>query len=165
MRRAAVEGVIDYSKYDPDDPWWWHRHRVMLYEFEQKLLRDFHRVQHMHHVTLATGNLTAESIEQSIANARQALNAWWKLQLPWEADQIGDAGVLTTEEQLQQTYQNLVGEPGTAHYEEVMAELDKAIRPMSRAEVLRQRRVRQAAATAQWQQEELERLGLAGDTA
>jgi hypothetical protein len=165
MRRAAVEGVVDYSKYDPDDPWWWHRHEVMLYEFEQKLLRDFHRVQHTHHVTLASGNLTVEAIDQSIANARQTLNTWCKLQLPWEADQIGDAGAATTEEQLQKTYHELIGEPGTARYEEAMAELDKALRPMSRAETLRQRRVRHAAAEAQRQQEELERLGLAGGDA
>src|SRR4051794_17140448 len=100
MRRAALDGVIDYSKCDPDDTWWWQRHRSLLAEFESRLSRELRHLEHAHYSMLAAGNLTPESAENVRSAAGAAFNAWWKLQMPWLAETIGEAGMTTQDEKI-----------------------------------------------------------------
>lgn len=144
MLRAHMEGLIDYASCDPDDTWWWIRHDAIIEALAANISREIWAKHHEHHVTLASGFLKPEAFERISQQASVALNRWWKLQTPWDAEQIGDIGTVAQDEQLAKDYRELVGEPGTPKHAEIMAELARELKPVSRAEQLRRRRIRQA---------------------
>lgn len=154
MLRAHADGLMDYRQYDPEDKFARARHRVMLDVVADKLTRELLDMKHRHYAMLSY-ELAPEAAVEVRTHAGAMLNHWWKLQMPWMAEEIGVAGTQTEAERFAAMYHEAVGRPGEARYEEAMRELERELRPVSRAEKLRRRRVRRAQAAQQAAQQEM----------
>lgn len=147
MVRASTSGVIDFSKFDPWDSWWWRRLQWTLDELDRQQSREVEVVNHNHWVTTATyPNLTSQSFDKAKTNATSSLNRILKLTYPWLADKIGDAGLMTDRQQAVEDHHAQFGRPGDPQYDDMVKRLTKVLRhkltPAEKREARRLRRLR-----------------------
>lgn len=128
MVRASTAGMIDLSRFDPWDMWWWKKLRWTLDELELKQNKEVYQAQHTHWVTMAShGNLTTEAFDRAKANAGMAFNRMLKATYPWLAKEIGEEGTQTEREDAVDAYQQRFGKPGEPRYEAMVDTLSKAM--------------------------------------
>lgn len=150
MLRAATTGMMDYSRFDPWDAWWWRKLDWVLEELASVQNREAFEIQHEHWVTLASkGNLLPESFTTTQQNASTALNKWLKETYPWMADQIGDAGTQSGRDAAVAAYNAEFGKPGEERYEKMIAEVGAYLRrgrltPRQKEQERKQRREHRA---------------------
>lgn len=143
MVRAAARGVIDYSQADPADAWWRRKHRWLLQEVAAQDDRDAELAELRRWAAAATTpKITDQSFDAAQANIKQALTAYFKLLYPWRAEEFDKASNSGGIDELLAYYEQEFGKPGEARYEEMVAELEKALQPVSFAEQLRRREKR-----------------------
>jgi hypothetical protein len=140
MLKAHVRGLIDYSRYDPDDKLWPAYQRAILSELHDQLMQEVFATHHRHATSLLP-IIAERSRQDAVATTTKLLNNWWRLQTPWDAASIG----VDPDTDAAQTYAQEVGKPGEARYEEAMRQLDRELAPLSPAEKLRRRRLRRQA--------------------
>ncbi len=124
MLRAATLGLIDFAQFDPWNPWWWVRFYAVLEELERQARLVSNQTQHNHWLAFVSNSrMTDDGWDASRVNARAALNGVLKSLYPWRAKEIGDAGTLTQQQQLVQSFRDTYGEPGDARYAAMQASL------------------------------------------
>lgn len=151
MIRASTSGVIDFSKFDPWDAWWWRRLQWTLDELDRRYSREVEVVNHNHWVTSANHpNLTAESFDKAKTYATSSLNRILKLTYPWLSDKIGEAGLITERQQAIADYHEQFGRPGDPQYDDMVRRLRKVLQhKLTTAEKREARRLRRL----RWQRE------------
>lgn len=128
MVRASTSGMIDFSKFDPWDMWWWKKIRWTLDELDLMQTREVCQTQHNHWITIAShSNLTDESFDRAKSNAGAAFNRLLKATYPWLADKIGEDGTKTDREEAVEAYHEQFGRPGDPQYEAMIDTLYRAL--------------------------------------
>ena len=137
MVRAANQGVLDYSKFDPFNPWWWKRFYWLLGELRAQQHRETTIASHLHWVTLAShSNLTPESFETAKKNAGDYLRELLHAYYPW----VEIKSEKTDQASLEQEFRDAYGYPGDPRYEKMVADAKRVLRKLTRAEKLAARR-------------------------
>lgn len=139
MLRAHADGLIDYARYDPDDKLWKRRHRMVLSFLDDRIASEV--VARHHDQSMAVlSTYSGQSLNDACRRTDELMRQWHALQTPWAADEVGG----TPEERAARLYDRTVGVPGEPRYEEAMAQLDRELQPLTKAEKLRRRRVQLA---------------------
>jgi len=143
MVRAATAGMIDFTRFDPWDMWWWKKLKWTITELEAQQSREVALAQHNHWVTIAShSNLVEESFEKAKVNATTSFNQLLKLTYPWLADRIGEDGTKTDREEAVEAYHEIFGRPGEERYEQMVDQLAKSMRKLSPREKDKARKMR-----------------------
>ncbi len=160
MTRAATRGLIDFSRFDPWDLWWWKKLRWTINELEMDQTREVVTAQHNHWVTIAShSRLTNESFETAKTNATESFNRLLKLTYPWLADKIGEDAGATDRDAAIDAYHEIYGRPGEPRYEEMVTKLVAALRHKpTRREKERRRKFRRLEMQRE-QEERMENIG------
>lgn len=88
--RAAVAGVIDYSKADILDPRWWLRHRIMFNSFsEQETTTTIETVSAFYRALVSNSGLTEESFKSLKDKIYDLVSESFDVRHPW-LDQEND---------------------------------------------------------------------------
>jgi len=129
MVRAAASGMIDFSKFDPWDNWWWKKLSWIMSELADQQGREVTLAQHNHWITMCShGGLTEDSFEDCKASASQAYTRLLQLTYPWNAHKIGADGTRTAREDAVATYHKIFGNPGEPRYEEMLDALHSVMK-------------------------------------
>ena len=79
MIRAAVDGVVDYSKADVTSPVWHRRLNILLRELVEKDKRELLKLSMSHSLSyLAVGNLTEDSWKYHSERAFEAFDDYYR---------------------------------------------------------------------------------------
>ena len=129
MLRAEAAGLIDFSRFDPRDSWWWRKLSWAVDELETQQFMDVARMRHNHWVTILTKpNLSQDSVESAKVEADTSLRRFLQGAYPWMAEELEKQTSGTSQEELVTRYQEEFGKPGDAKYDEMIQGLAKVFK-------------------------------------
>jgi len=126
MTRAAADRTVDFSAFDPWDPWSWKRLGFLLKEQEERARLIVATTQHQHWLALlAIQKLATEKIPEIQEHANTALNQIVGIAYPWMKKLLGEQGIATARKDAVTAYHEQFGYPGEPRYEIMMDNLRK----------------------------------------
>jgi hypothetical protein len=115
--RAAIEGVVDFSKARLHDRRWWQRSWLLLGELLRKEAREEAKAElDLHLATLANARIASDPamFKNASENATRAFERLQRMLQPWsEKQKTGEKELV---DDLIQNYKQIFGDPTTAEF-------------------------------------------------
>jgi hypothetical protein len=131
MVRAATEGAVDFSTFDPNNKYCWRKLQFVLKELHSKDLKKTAELQHDHWTTLLSVDaLEEEQWEEARVNAYNSMSTLMTLYFPWLEDHL-ETTATTGAAGLEAEFRELYGYPGEERYEQMLKESAEAWRKIN----------------------------------
>lgn len=130
--RAAVQGVVDFSKARFFDPSWWTYLALVFDELHEETNRDIHKLLFQHQLALlSSGSLSADNFKKVQTDARESFDRISNSLQPWLRQWLLGQRK-TMEEDMVSLYQREIGNMNDPEFRQKMLDEAKRISEMDK---------------------------------